>query len=117
MTNIFPFNTVNDLEEDSFIAGTNRVYRFLITNPAGDAVDLSSCDCFWKMSPFGSSASVLSASAVVSGTPINEMVVTLYSNDTKDLSGKFIHQAIIIDVTNQEFRPSQGIITIFPRIK
>ena len=117
MTNVFPFNQVNVLPEDSFIAGTHRTYTFDITDESGSAVDLSSCQSLtWQMARFGTSASVVSASATYAGSPVNRMSVEILSSATQNLSGKYVHQPIIKDASGNEFRPSQGIITIFARI-
>lgn len=113
MSNIFPFNVVNDLSEDSFIAGSYKVITFTFTDSNGDAVDLSTfLSLNWVMARYGSSIAVLSKEASYTGTPINKMTITLSSSDTSSLSGKYIHQPILTDAYSNIHKPSQGILTI-----
>jgi hypothetical protein len=115
--NVFPFNQVNDLPEDSFIAGTHKIYTFDILDETGNAVNLASCQSLnWELARLGSVVAVISASATYSGTPNNQMSVEVLTSKTLNLSGKYVHQPVIVDASGNEFRPSQGIITIFARI-
>jgi len=113
----FTLNTANDLDPISFIAGTYQELTFYIYDSASGSAtkDLSAATCTWEMARYGSDDTVLTKTAVVSGSPINMMVVTLASSDTEALSGKFIHQNVITEGAIER-RPSQGIITIFARI-
>lgn len=114
----FPFNMPNDLTEDSFYAGTQKTYNFYITDSVtGSAVDLTSCNCSWNLGYYETKDIYMSASAVVTGSPINLMTVIIPSACTINLDGKFVHQPIITDLSGNTFVPSQGIITIFGRIK
>jgi hypothetical protein len=110
------FLTPNDLEDIAFIAGTEQELTFLIYDSGSSALNLSTSTCTWEMARYGSSDTLLTKTAVVSGSPVNQMVVTLDSSDTENLSGKFIQQPVIVDSSLSEFRPSQGNIQIFPRI-
>ena len=107
--------STNDLDTISFIAGTRQILTFFIYDSNGDAKDLSATDCEWELARYGSKDSVLGKVASLSGSPINEMVVTLSSTDTEGFSGKFIQQPVILEGAN-EHRPSQGVIHILPRI-
>jgi hypothetical protein len=116
-SNVFPFNQVENLEEDSFIAGTHRNYTFTINDENGSPVNLASCQQLtWMLSRYGSPTVVLTKTATYGGTSGNEMYVEIQSSDTVNLKGKYVHQPVIIDASGDEYRPSQGIITIFARI-
>jgi len=108
--------TANDLSPISFIAGTVQELIFYIYTAGSVAKDLTTSTCTWEMARYGSGTSALTKNAVVSGSPVNKMVVTLTSDDTESLSGKFIHQPVIDDGGSDEYRPSQGIIQIFTQI-
>lgn len=107
--------STNDLDTISFIAGSQQILTFLIYDSDGIAKDLSALVCEWEMAKYGSDNSILNKTASISGSPINEMVVTLASSDTENLSGKYIHQPVIIEGAEED-RPSQGVIHILPRI-
>jgi hypothetical protein len=106
---------INDLASISFIAGTEQELTFYIYDSGSAAKDLGSAVCTWEMARYGTDTTALTKTAVVSGSPINKMVVTLASSDTATLSGKFIHQPVIT-IGTTEYRPSQGIISIFAQI-
>jgi len=106
-----------DLAPISFIGGTEQELTFYLYDSASQILDLTSASwCGWEMGRYGSASAVLTKDAVVSGSPINKMVVILTTADTQDLSGKFIHQPVTVDNANKEFRPSQGSIQISSRI-
>jgi hypothetical protein len=116
---ISPFQNVifNDLSEMSFIAGTQQFLIFDVVDTAGSPINLSSSTCTWVMSPYGQPNYVaLTKTGVLAVSPNNRFTVTLQSVDTRTLSGKYAHQPIITDLTGNEFRPSQGVITVIPRI-
>lgn len=115
MTSQFPCVTINDLAEMSFIGGTNQILEFDIYNSSGSPIDLSSSTVSWAMSPYGNpSYVVLSKTGILAVSPLNRFSVEILNADTASLYGKFTHQPIIIDYLGNEFRPSQGIITIIP---
>jgi hypothetical protein len=111
--------TINDLDEFSFIAGAYQEIFFDVYTSAGSPVDITSASCLMVVSKYGDqSNSILqiSGSPVVSGSVLNQFVVELESSDTKELSGKYIYQPVIQVLSGDEYRPSQGIVTIIPRI-
>ena len=113
---MFPNQIVYDLGEDSFIGGNERIYTFNIYDSGSSAVNLTNCSLGWRMSYFGQSGStILSKSGSFSGSPTNRFTVTLGLSDTQSLSGKFVQQPFFTDGSGNEFRPSQGIINIYPR--
>jgi len=111
----YPWNTVYDLPDFTFIAGTEQEFTFNILDSASAAMSLTSCTCTWELAYFGSASSVLVKTATTSGSS-NVMVVTLASGDTTGLSGRFVHQPVVTTLAGKEYRPSQGLITIAPRI-
>lgn len=107
--------TTVTLPEIIFIAGTKQILNFDIYTSGCIAVDLNSSTCTWKLSRYGQTSSVLTKSAVVSGSPINRMVVTLESSDTLSLDGKYIQQPKITDLAGDSYIPSEGYVTIKPQ--
>ena len=104
------YSIINSLEEISFIGGTNYILEFKVYDSAGGEYNLSGATCTWKMALFGSpEVSILSYSGTITGTNIFE--IEILSANTKFLSGKFIHQPIIVD-SGKEYRSQQGIINI-----
>jgi hypothetical protein len=113
---MFPNQTVYNLEEDSFIAGNERIYTFYIYDESGSTVNLTNATTGWKLSYFGDSGSsvvVKSGSFVVS--PNYAFKITLGYADTYNLRGKFVQQPYFIDGSGKHYFPSQGIINIWPR--
>ncbi len=119
--------TINDLGEFAFIGGTEQYLYFNIYDSDGVAVALTDFDSLtWKLSPYGQpNYAVITATYAAgdivwgtnnSGSPSNLMIVTLASASTAGLSGKYVQQPIIVDKDGITFRPSQGIITIIPKI-
>lgn len=106
---------VNSLEEISFIGGSEYVLEFVVYDSDGNPLDISSSTVSWKMSYYGRpDYAVLEKDGIITDT--NTFEITITSSDSQDISGKFVHQPIIIDFDGSEFRPSQGVITIIPRI-
>ena len=116
MPDYFSCITVNDLEEFAFIGGTKYELTFDVYDSASAAIDLSTSTATWVLSPYGNPQyAALTKTGVLSGSPVNRVIFTVESADTETLSGKYTHQPVIVDFTGDEFRPSQGIVTIIPR--
>jgi len=112
------YTQINSLEEFSFIGGTEFEVTFNLYDEDGLEIDITTGTVTWTMSPLGQpDYAIVTKNGVVPGSPINRFTVTIETDDTKLLSGKFIHQAIFVDFSGSEFRPNQGIITIIPRIQ
>jgi hypothetical protein len=116
MTSGFPWNAVYDLAEFSFIAGAEQVLEFSMFDSGSVALSLNSCTLSWTLGRYGGSSVLLTKTPVYSGSPVNKMIVTLTSADTQAMSGKYVHQPIVTTVGGVEYRPSQGLINIIPRI-
>lgn len=112
--------TVNDLTEMSFIAGSEKSLEFNIYDSTGSPLSLNGCTVKWYLFPYGEpTASVITkvsggSGITISASPNNLFTVTVIGSDTLQLEGKYIQQPVIIDSATSEFRPSQGIINIFP---
>lgn len=106
---------INTLEEISFIAGSEYVLEFNVYDENGSPVNISSSTVTWDMCYYGQpDYAVLSKTGSITDT--SKFEVVLLTADTTGISGKFIHQPVIIDFDGSEFRPAQGVITIIPRI-
>jgi hypothetical protein len=119
MTTTYSGFEINDLSEFSFIAGAYQELYFDVYTSAGSPVDITSASCLMVLSKYGDQSNLIlevSGSPVVSGSVLNQFVVELESADTKDLSGKYIYQPVIQVLSGDEYRPSQGIVTIIRRI-
>ena len=110
----FPHVKPDDLCEFSFVGGTYETLVFNIIDSASAAVDLSSATCSWTMGEYGSGSAQIFKSGSISASPVNRFTVILNASDTIELEGKYIHQPIIEDLSGNQFRPSQGIINIWP---
>jgi hypothetical protein len=119
MTSIFDSSIINDLAQFPMIGGTYQELYFYVYSSTGSPIDITSASCSWVMCPYGQPTYPVltkSGSPVVSGSVTNLFMVVLNTGDTQYLSGKYIHQPIVISIPGYEFRPSQGIISIMPRI-
>lgn len=108
------YTQINSLDEISFIGGTYYTLEFTVYNQNGSPANLSGATCSWKMSPYGSPDIItLSYSGTITGTSTFE--VYLLSADTLALSGKYVHQPLIVE-SGKDYRSQQGIINITPAI-
>lgn len=106
---------VNNLEEFSMIAGTSKLLEFSVYDNSGLPLNISTCTVKWVLAPFGQpSSNVAQVDGTITG--LNTFEIDIPNADTETLSGKYIHQPIIISFDNKETRLGQGIITIIPQI-
>lgn len=122
MARTFDNLVINDLEEFSFIGGTQQELYFYLYDEDGIAIDIASGGATpsWRLSPYGNPDYAIlniAGSIVTSGSEVNLFKVTISSSSTYDLSGKYTQQPVIIDFDGSEYRPSQGNITIISRIE
>jgi hypothetical protein len=117
MTNTFDCLIVNDLPEISFIGGAEQTLEFNIYDDNGLPINVVGSVCSWRLSPYGNAGyTTLSILGVTSGSQASKYTVTVSGSNTLSLEGKYIQQPKIIDIAGVEYRPSQGIVTIIPRI-
>jgi len=118
-TNTFANLSINSLLEQSYIAGTYIELPFDVFDADGNAVDISTFTYTWLLSPYGQPSTVtLTKSGVFQSAVVaqNRFIVYLYSTDTSGLSGKYVHQPVIVSNPGYEFRMGQGFITFIPQI-
>ena len=108
------YSEVNSLSEFAFIAGMPYTLYFEVFE--GDGVtplDMGGGTFRWTLSPYGEVYNILEKEGTITG--VGTATVQLSTTDTETLSGKFIHQPVIISFSGLEYRPAQGIILIIPR--
>ena len=106
---------INNLEEVSFIAGNTYHLDFPAYDENGNGLDISTGSCRWALSPYGEpNVVILQKEGVFTST--GSFRITLDAEDTRNLSGKFMHQASLRDWNGKRFIPSQGVITIVSSI-
>ena len=105
----------DSLASISFIAGNDFTLEFVVTESDGvTPMDIGGSSVKWVLSPYGQpDYKVCQVEGVITDT--NKFTVSLASALTKDLSGNYIQQPIIIALSGAEYRPAQGIIVIKPR--
>lgn len=110
------YATINSLEEFGFIAGTDYEITFNVFEQDGvTPLDMGGATIYWVISPYGqSNYNVLQLNGLITG--IGVFTVTVPSASTENLSGKFIHQPVIVSFAGGEYRPAQGVLLIVPRI-
>lgn len=115
MTEAFSSIATVSLPEITFIGGTYKELPFDVVDNLGSPVDLTSFTFSWVLSPYGEpEISTLVKTGILDTSVItnNRFIVYLYSYDTINLSGKYIHQPIVISTPGYEFRNGQGYINI-----
>lgn len=106
---------INTLPEFELIAGTKLTLEFECFHEDGEPIDLSSATASWTFSYLGQPDYAIKT---IPGEifDVNKFVIPITNDITEGLSGKFVHQAIITDYAENEYRPAQGIFTIIPKI-
>jgi hypothetical protein len=108
------YDSLNNLSEISFVAGTEKLLTFTVYNEDGvTLLNISSGSATWKLCQYGEFQTTI---LTKTGTVINanQFTVLLDPVDTETLSGKYIQQIIVIDNSGKTFVPGQGIIIISP---
>lgn len=114
------FTDINQLEEFSFIAGNE--YKIYFTAYQGDGItplNLESSDVYWVLSPYGQPdyrVSKITGEVNPDSLGTNVFLIEVSSLITSSLSGKYIHQPVIVSFSGKEYRPCQGIVLIIPQI-
>lgn len=112
----FPCVEINTLPEFVMIAGSDELLEFTLFYPDGTPINLEGSTVTWTLAPYGQLDYTVCELPGLISLP-NVFTVNLRTEDTIDLEhGKYIQQPVIIDVTGEENRIGQGIITILSRI-
>jgi len=112
------YETLNNLGEVSFIAGTEYEFTFhyftdsSLLNPA----DLTGFTCVFRMALYGQTTVLTKAVNGVVTLP-NIVTVTLATADTEALFGKYLYQPVLQETaTSKDYILGQGTIIISPQI-
>ena len=110
------YDILNNLEEKSFIGGTDQLYTFVCYQADGaNLLDISGGSAEWKLCPYGEfNVNILTKAGVL--TDANTFTVTLNASDTLTLNGKYVQQVSVTDFYGNTFIAGQGTILIFPAI-
>lgn len=110
------YSQINSLEEFGFIAGTPYTLTYNVYEEDGvTPLDMSGATFKWVLTPYGQSYNILEITGTI--VDIGVASVTLATEDTLLLSGKFIQQPIIISFSGEEYRQGQGVILISPAVQ
>lgn len=114
-----PCLAVNTLYEFVMIAGDSELLEFSVFNSKGEPVDLTGSTIKWTLAPYGQLDNNVCEIAGIMREPENPgeipnvFTVDLQTQFTIDLEhGKYIQQPVIIDLTGEQNRLGQGVITI-----
>jgi hypothetical protein len=106
--------TINSLEEISFIGGTEYTLEYVVYDQSGALANISGATCSAVISEYGNPDVLLTYAG--NKTSATTFEVVFLSADSKALSGKFIHQPIVVE-SGKEYRSQQGIINITSAIQ
>ena len=112
----FPCLEINTLSEFVMIAGSDELLEFELFYKDAEPINLEGSTVMWTLAPYGQLDYTV---CEIPGKIIlpNKFTVNLTTSDTIDLEhGKYIQQPVVIDVTGEENRLGQGIITILSQI-
>ena len=124
---------ITRLREIELIAGDSQVeLEFQVFYKDGEPIDLQDDEVKWYLAPIGQKHLPKLIKSKGNGCEIIKDVdsqtgetlayrfkVTLSSEDTKDLYGKYVHQPVLIDKhkePDQTFRRAEGFINFRPHI-
>lgn len=116
MSNTYtPYSQINAMEEFGYIAGSSYTLYFNVYEQDGTTpLDMGGGSFKLLISPYGEEYSILQKDGDITGVGTAEAL--LETNDTKNLSGKYTIQPVIISFSGQEYRPSQGVVLLIPQI-
>lgn len=113
--------TVYTLPEISFVGGETQEFNFHLKNHAGEPFDAAGASVDFAICNYSNKT----GAPLLSYTPTlladengvaNVIVLTIPKEDTAQLSGKFIYQITIVDVSGNSEIPNQGIMNIAKNI-
>ena len=113
-----PFNSysqINSLEETTFIAGNNFTLEYAVYEEDGvTPMDLGGASVYCTLSPYGQ-PEYNEVQIVANITGANTFEADITSLLSRNLSGYYIHQPVIVAFSGTEYRPAQGLLNILPR--
>lgn len=102
------------------IEGCEQTFSINLYNILGEEYSNAIIDFVeWRMSKYGETELIVSKKSTDGSIAINENIITIsiYSQDTEGLYGKFTHQLIVKDGHGRQFIADLGKISIKPQIK
>jgi hypothetical protein len=105
----------------AMIAGSKQIFEVNIYNILDNQINAAIVSVEWRMSRYGETECLLSKDSSnkksVTFNDSGTITITLLSDDTRDMFGKFTHQITITDVSGSVFVADLGKISIKPIIK
>ena len=109
------YSQINSLEETTFIAGNDFTLEYAVYEEDGvTPMDLGGASAYSLISPYGQ-PEYNEAQITATITGINTFEAKITSLLSKDLSGYYIHQPVIVSFSGTEYRPAQGLLNILPQ--
>ena len=109
----FATSEIYNLSSISIRGGSKEMLEFTFYDKTGNLLDITGAKVIWTLSEFGySDITLLKKEGVLSSD--YSSVVTINSNDTRDLECKFVQQITLKNFLDEDYIPSQGIIKITP---
>ena len=102
------------------IEGCEQTFEVNLYNIFGEEYTKAIIDYVeWRMSKYGETELIISKKSTDGSIAINANIITIsiFSQDTQGLYGKFTHQLIVTDGIGRQFIADLGKITIKPQIK
>ena len=102
------------------IEGCEQTFEVNLYNIFGEEYTKAIIDFVeWRMSKYGETELIISKKSTDGSIAINENIITIsiLSQDTQGLYGKFTHQLIVTDGIGRQFVADLGKISIKPQIK
>jgi len=109
-------NTINNIPDTQWIAGSDKVYQFTVYDENQSLKTITGATVTFNMSQYAQPKTIeFTKTGTVTGTSV--CAVTLVPSDTIDMGGKYIFQVVLELITGITYIPAQGIITITPKIQ
>ena len=102
------------------IEGCEQIFEVNLYNIFGEEYTKAIIDFVeWRMSKYGETELIISKKSTDGSIAVNENIITIsiFSQDTQGLYGKFTHQLIVTDGIGRQFVADLGKISIKPQIK
>lgn len=109
------YSQINSLEETTFIAGNDFTLQYSVFESDGlTPMDLGGAATYVVISPYGQPEyKEVQLTGII--TTANTFEVGFTSALSRDLSGIYIHQPVIVAFSGTEYRPAQGLLNILPQ--